>query len=101
MNVEFLPYEESLTLKKLGFVEDCFGYYNYEPISDGRSRRGLIIDGYQDHNEENEDDDLICSAILWQQATRWFKGSYKIECRIHGEDQLENIRELIKLVKNE
>ena len=28
MNKEFIPYEQALALKELGFDEPCFGYYN-------------------------------------------------------------------------
>ncbi len=27
MNKEFIPYEQALALKELGFDEPCFGYY--------------------------------------------------------------------------
>ena len=28
MKKEFIPYEEALALKKLGFDEKCYGYYD-------------------------------------------------------------------------
>jgi hypothetical protein len=31
MNKEFVPYEQALALKELGFNEPCFGYYNTDP----------------------------------------------------------------------
>jgi hypothetical protein len=31
---EFVPYQESLELKKLGFDEPCFGYYS--AVNDGK-----------------------------------------------------------------
>jgi len=32
MNKEFVPYEEALSLKELGFDEPCFGYYTEDKI---------------------------------------------------------------------
>jgi len=83
MNKEFVPYQESLELKELGFDEECFGYYNFhKPI--GNSPRGFCRGiNIQDHNCENEGDDLICSAVLFQQAFRWFREKYQLDsfCR--------------------
>ena len=31
MEKEFIPYEQALELKKLGFDEPCFGYFNIDP----------------------------------------------------------------------
>ena len=31
MNKEFIPYEQALELKELGFNEVCLGYYNLDP----------------------------------------------------------------------
>ena len=71
---EFIPYQEALALKELGFDEPCFGFYNnHEPK---RGPRGLVISGYQDHNEETEGDDLICSAPTYSQAFRFFREKY-------------------------
>ncbi len=30
MTKEFIPYQEALELKSIGFDEECFGYYNYK-----------------------------------------------------------------------
>ena len=31
MKKEFIPYEQALKLKELGFDEPCFGYWNIDP----------------------------------------------------------------------
>ncbi len=31
MNKEFIPYEQALELKELGFNEECLGYHNIDP----------------------------------------------------------------------
>ena len=77
MKKEFVPYEIALALKELGFRESCFAYYNNHLPKNNR-QRGLILSQYsvQDHNDETEGDNLICSAPLYQQAFRWFREKY-------------------------
>ena len=77
MEKEFIPYEQALALKELGFDESCLAYYNnYKPKNN--HPRGLVISGNQDHNIETEGDNLICSAPLYQQAFRWFREKYDL-----------------------
>ena len=61
MNEEFVTYEQALALKKLGFDESCFGFYE----------NGVFIFWY-DSKQETE---LLlnCSAPLKQQVFRWFR----------------------------
>ena len=69
MNKEFVPYEEALALKELGFNEPCFRWYD-ERWGD---------DLQQDKFNTNKDlfmTDLDCSAPLYQQAFRWFREKY-------------------------
>jgi len=78
MTKEFIPYEQALALKELGFDESCLAYYNnYKPKNN--HPRGLVISGNQDHNIETEGDNLICSAPLYQQAFRWFREKYRLD----------------------
>ena len=56
MEKEFIPYEQALELKELGFDEPCFGIYY---TKDGDIRK-------LDINE-------IGDAPLYQQAFRWFR----------------------------
>ena len=61
MEKEFIPYEQVLALKKLGFDEE--------------------VEFYKDLSEEIFDmrtpNDAPC--ILWQQAFRWFRKKHEIE----------------------
>ena len=69
MNKEFVPYEESLELKELGFDEPCFRWYD-ERWGD---------DLQQDKFNTNKDlfmTDLDCSAPLYQQVFRWFRENH-------------------------
>ncbi len=89
MEKEFVPYEESLALKNLGFNELCSHEYNLcdddeiilEYHEDGITNTYLevLTDEINDENIENEDIKLIdpsFTAPLYQQAFRWFREKY-------------------------
>ena len=91
MNKEFIPYEQALELKELGFDERCFGFYNprheisKEPLYE---HTGGTFDNY------NRTDYLV-SAPLYQQAFRWFREKYDLFISIfHYENgyALNNLR---------
>ena len=65
MNKEFIPYEQALELKELGFNEQCFAYYDCE--------RDLIV-------VRGKTKFLTCefAVPLYQQAFRWFREKYKV-----------------------
>jgi hypothetical protein len=63
MKNEFIPYEQALALKELGFDELCFGWYN---------QRQILLWFTQD-NFWHEMDEAECIAPLYQQAFRWFR----------------------------
>ena len=69
MNKEFIPYEQALALKELGFDEPCFGYYNMVNHS-GKFQFDTRI-------WENSDDYI--EAPLYQQAFRWFREKYVLD----------------------
>jgi hypothetical protein len=73
MNKEFIPYEQALELKELGFNEPCFGYWK---MSDWLIEEKTRTDGYTHA-------DQLCSAPLFQQAFRWFREKYEIHTRIN------------------
>jgi hypothetical protein len=57
MNKEFIPYEQALALKELGFDEECFAYYYNKELSFGaRVAYGEVIE-----------------SPLKQQVFRWFR----------------------------
>lgn len=72
MNKEFVPYQESLELKELGFDEPCLAFYP-NPLYDKLtiSRSGPILQ--KDLLSKNE-----CTAPLYQQAFRWFRENHNI-----------------------
>ena len=126
MEKEFIPYELALALKKLGFDEPCWGYYN---VNEGYSIGYAFC--YSDRESQPE---IGCSAPLYQQAFRWFREKYNIIPNIHSiytdethtkimfwfwfgnyeddsdeevfygtyeETELECLKKLIEIVKNE
>ena len=61
MNNEFVPYEQSVELKELGFDEPCFAYRG--------GCGGLMI---------KETPHCVISAPSFSQAFRWFRYNYRL-----------------------
>ncbi len=110
MKNEFVPYEEALSLKELGFNDDCLGWFRDKVILYGEK------DGY--------DEVYGLKAPLYQQAFRWFREKHdkqswihkpafgkfyfvienkggRFNYNTHEEAELACLRKLIELVKNE
>ena len=73
---EFIPYEQALALKELGFDEPCFGRYWHEDF------KIINID------KQFEKPDYVCLAPLYQQAVRWFRENHEL--------RISNYRAIIK-----
>ena len=74
MEKEFIPYEQALALKELGFDEPCFGYYTGD-------KKHLVL--RPNMGRRNEDlNDIVCTSPLYQQAFRWFREKYNLFCEI-------------------
>jgi len=120
MEKEFIPYEQALALKKLGFDEPCFGFYIY---NNKLLHLPKFIESW--NGNENRDKNISHSAPLYQQAFRWFIDNYEIlysiqysrlpnrfwfkifdavfndvEFKTYEEAELECIKKLIEIVKN-
>ena len=101
---EFIPHEQALALKELGFDEPCLMYYDYSWT--------LVESGVYE-----------CKAPLYQQAFRWFREKcsiflsvdvnycYKIyvndeffeesiNYNSHEEAEVECLKKLIEIVKS-
>jgi hypothetical protein len=60
---EFVPYEQALALKELGFDEECLSYYFNKQLSFGsKTSYGEVVE-----------------APLYQQAFRWFREKYRLD----------------------
>ena len=73
MNKEFIPYEQALALKELGFDEPCFGWYQDNTLR-------LDINANQSikfHEHLGRFKGCII-APLYQQAFRWFRKKYDV-----------------------
>jgi hypothetical protein len=71
MQTEFIPYEQALELKELGFDEECLAYYFNKKLSFGsRASYGEVIE-----------------SPLYQQAFRFFRDKKLSDASInrHGE----------------
>jgi hypothetical protein len=68
MNKEFIPYEEALALKELGFDEKCIAMF-----SEGKY---IQIGSY--FNNSQMDKSGYCATPLYQQAFRWFRERYNL-----------------------
>jgi hypothetical protein len=66
MNKEFIPYEQALALKELGFDESCFG--SYDPFGS----KQLSYSGIYTYGN-------CIAAPLYQQAFRWFREKHDLQ----------------------
>lgn len=67
MEKEFIPYEQALALKELGFDEPCLDFYD--------NNKELF------YNHENKEKIHIGDSVkapLYQQAFRWFREKHKL-----------------------
>jgi hypothetical protein len=74
MEQEFVPYEQALTLKELGFEEPCFGYYTGDKMH--LVIRPLML-------RANELESYVVTAPTFSQAFRWFREKYGYLSNIH------------------
>jgi hypothetical protein len=76
MKQEFIPYEQALALKELGFDEPCFGYF----LSDG-----IFIDA----KIKKQVGDTV-SAPTFSQCFRWFRENYRLFSSVVYDRGLDN-----------
>ena len=73
MTKEFIPYEQALELKELGFDEECFGYYSFSEkitLKSCFNRTPIILSGKK------------CSIPLYSQVFRWFREKHNLESHV-------------------
>ena len=71
---EFVPYELTLELKKLGFDEECLKHYCKHWKDDLPYLRDQSHPSYPEHWQEN----TTINAPLWQQAFDWFREKHNL-----------------------
>ena len=73
---EFVPYEQALALKELGFDEPCFGHYQQEwdddEINELEPSLHMIFSKQHQHAFQ------VCTAPTFSQSFRWFKEKYNL-----------------------
>ena len=84
MNREFIPYEQALALKELGFDEPCFTFYPKEGKMGFDGKYHSIKEGYKNSTvnaiwiKRYKKDFECVAAPLFQQAFRWFREKHKL-----------------------
>ena len=79
MTQEFVPYEQALVLKELGFDEDCFGYYEDNNLTitfPSTSPNGWKWFGNSIIPAKNT------KAPTFSQAFRFFREKHSLDCYI-------------------
>ena len=121
MNKEFIPHQEALDLKHLGFDEAISTYYSFPDIE-----LSYVMDGHSKVSvRRNSQFGHAVSAPTYSQAFRWFREKYQLHSYIEGaypwfrfyinsednrweghkhlsheEAELECLKKLIEIVKN-
>jgi hypothetical protein len=81
MEKEFIPYEQALALKELGFEEICLGFYdpNHEYLYIvGNALNYNFISTLPESLKVKNPRLRDISAPLYQQAFRWFREKYNL-----------------------
>ena len=73
LNKEFVPYEQSLALKELGFDEPCIAFY--DKLKFFNNTKLCFVSQRVNNSIFNsiKNDGTLISAPLYQQAFRWFR----------------------------
>jgi hypothetical protein len=94
MEKEFIPYEQALALKELGFDEPCFTYFgNISKALFGL--KGKIEFHTNTLLDINHSKNVVSSAPTFSQAFRWFREKYNLVCIVFNDDgdiEHDNIR---------
>ena len=72
---EFVPYQQALALKELGFDEPCFAVY-YD-TKEFKTYTGVWVKFNSEFNGKG-----VMSAPLYQQAFKWFREKYGLPSHI-------------------
>jgi hypothetical protein len=90
MNRDFVPYQEALALKELGFDEPTL-YHWHNSEKNHPLTNEIYFTGCQPHTNSGIKDigneNHIWSAPLYQQAFRWFREMYRLVISISPSEQ--------------
>jgi hypothetical protein len=93
MEKEFVPYEQALALKELGFDEPCFGYYK-------ENQYELNKEFHCYNSDYVENLGVYIAAPLYQQAFSFFREKYKLypEIGLHDREDEKTWRLTISIL---
>ena len=79
MKNQFIPYQQALELKELGFDEECFDYY----IPNGKAISDIFNNNFELKKYNSETNHIygsigLVSRPLWQQAFNWFREKHNL-----------------------
>lgn len=80
LNSLFVPFEESLILKELGFDEECFVVYingKFKPRYKSRNS------SFKPNQKLDSFKMEYCTAIIWDQVFKWLRDKHNIELIIN------------------
>ena len=77
---DFIPYNEVLELKELGFDEPCLGYYAGDILCAGQPQE-IHLDKDGNYKKTKTESYPIIAAPTFSQAFRWFREKYDL-CQI-------------------
>ena len=85
MNQFYVPYKLSLKLKKAGFKEETYAFYNQK----GKGKDLYFSSGFYDTSNWNQDEkglDSLVSAPMYQQVVDWLREKHDliVEARYVG-----------------
>lgn len=79
MKKQFIPYEQALELKELGFDEICLGYYfNGNTFSTSMNNTMFTKNSIVSNRPDN-----VITAPLWQQAFDFFREKHNLHYIIY------------------
>jgi hypothetical protein len=81
MEKEFIPYQQALALKELGFDESCFGWY--VGLGDSKEDPFKLVQ-IQSEKGQFEWTDNVYHAPTFSQAFRFFRKKYDLYSYIEG-----------------
>ena len=85
MEKEFIPYQQALALKELGFDEPCFGFYTYKSeIRRYTNFDGELNDFQTIKNSKITMGDNWATSPTYSQAFRWFREKYDLRIWIES-----------------
>tara|TARA_R110000868_G_C10832225_1_gene759450 strand:- start:186 stop:488 length:303 start_codon:yes stop_codon:yes gene_type:complete len=94
MEREFIPYEQAVELKELGFDEPCLAWYEI----DGSVLRPNGTKVMLESTQTNSNSDMV-SAPLYQQAFRWLNEKLNTKGIMPISDPEYRLRMLNNLIK--